>query len=445
MMADTSQAKNWYLSLFKDFENHLNGEKSSPFHSVRKDAIAKFATMDFPDLHQEDWRFTDISPILKYNFNYARREPLPSRNEISRFLFHGMESHTVTFVNGFYSPELSSLLPLPNGTAIGSFASLLNNSEIKIGKRISPKDFFEKDARPENNIFTALNTAFAVDGAYVYIPDNVAIEKPIHIIFVSHGTEKTISQPKNLIIAGKNSHAKIIEHYVGTGDEVYFTNAVTEIYVGENSSVESVKIQSENENAYHVSTTEVELGSNSNYESQAVSLGASIYRHNLNVTLNGEGGNATLEGLYLTSESQLSDTHSLIDHAAPHCTSHERYKGILDGASRGVFNGRIMVRKGAQKTNSYQENRNIILSNEAKVDTKPQLEIFADDVKCSHGATVGQLDEESIFYLRSRGIGEEQAKLILIYAFANDVLKNIKIEAIRSSLETVLSKRFLRG
>jgi Fe-S cluster assembly protein SufD len=217
------------------------------------------------------------------------------------------------------------------------------------------------------------------------------------------------------------------------------------VYLAENSNIEAVRIQSESMNAYHVATTEVLLESNSNYESQAISLGANIYRHNLNVTLKGEGGNAALEGLYLTSGDQLSDTHSLIDHAAPHCTSHENYRGILDNKSRGVFNGKIMVRRGAQQTNSYQENRNIILSNEAKVDTKPQLEIFADDVKCSHGATVGQLDKESIFYLRSRGIGEEQAKLILIYAFANDVLKNIKIEKMRNSLGTILSKRFLRG
>ncbi|MGO9480390.1 MAG: Fe-S cluster assembly protein SufD, partial [Candidatus Kryptoniota bacterium] len=217
------------------------------------------------------------------------------------------------------------------------------------------------------------------------------------------------------------------------------------VYLGEHSNVEAVKIQSESTNAYHVATTDVSLDEDSNYESRAVSLGANIYRHSLNVTLKGEGGNAVLEGLYLTSGNQLSDTHSLIDHAAPHCTSQEHYKGILDDKSRGVFNGKIMVRKGAQQTNSYQENRNIILSNDAKVDTKPQLEIFADDVKCSHGATVGQLNKESIFYLRSRGIGEEEAKMILIYAFANDVLKNIKIEEVRNSLEEILSKRFLRG
>ena len=436
---DNTQIKNWYLSLFKDFENHLNGEKSSPFHKVRKEAIGKFAGLEFPDLHQEDWRFTDISPILKHNFVYPSKENPPSKDELLQFNFTGMESHTVVFVNGFYSQELSSPFKLSDGTIIGSLSTAMKQDDVEIQKYIS------KRASESRNIFTALNTAFTIDGAYIHVPENVVVDKPIHLIFISRGEGKTISQPRNLIVAGKNSQAKIIEHYVSAGDEVYFTNAVTLLYLGENSNIETIKIQTESLNAYHIATTEISLDSNANYESQAISLGSNIYRHDLNVTLNGEGANATLDGLYLTSGNQLSDTHSMIDHAAPHCTSHERYKGILDDKSRGVFNGKIMVRPGAQKTNSYQENKNIILSNDAKVDTKPQLEIFADDVKCSHGATVGQLNKESIFYLRSRGIGEEQARLILIYAFANDILKNIKIEAIRNSLETVLSNRFLRG
>jgi len=445
-MPDTSQIKNWYLSLFRDFENNLNGEKSSQFHKVRKEAIVKFAELEFPDLHQEDWRFTDISPILKHKFVYPDKEILPSKGDLSKFMFAGMKSHTIVFVNGFYSHELSVLLPLPGGTIVGSLASFISCSDVNIGKRMpGTKNSSDSAAPSYGDIFTALNTAFAVDGAYINIPENIIVDKPIHIVFVSHGKENAISQPRNLVITGRNSQATIFEHYVGIGDGVHFTNAVTEVYLGENSNVEAIKIQSENMNSFHIATTEVLLESNSNFESQAVSLGANIYRHNLNVILRGDGGNAALDGLYLTSGSQLSDTHSMIDHAAPHCTSHEHYKGILDGKSRGVFNGKIMVRPGAQQTNSYQENKNIILSDEAKVDTKPQLEIFADDVKCSHGATVGQLNKESIFYLRSRGIGEEQAKLILIYAFASDVLKNIKIDAIRNSLEAVLSNRFLRG
>ena len=436
-MADSSQIKNWYLSLFKDFENSLNGEKSSAFHKLRKEAIAKFAELDFPNLHQEEWRFTDMSPILNYNFASPDKKNLPSMKEVSKFQFDGMESFSAVFVNGHYVPELSALESLPGGFAIGGLASAIKKNDPMVNRYI----FGDSS---HNNVFIELNAAFISDGAFVNIPANARVDKPIHLVFISHGKGKTISQPRNLIVTGTNSHAQIIEHYVSSDDGVYFTNTVTETYLGENSSVESVKIQSENLNSFHVAATTVSMGSNSNYESHAVSVGANIYRHDLNVILNGEGGNAELDGLYLTSGEQLSDTHSMIDHAAPHCHSHENYKGILDGRSRGVFNGKIMVRKGAQQTNSYQENRNIILSNDAKVDTKPQLEIFADDVKCSHGATVGQLNKESLFYLRSRGIGEEQAKLILLYAFADDILRGIKIEKIRNSLEALLSKRFLK-
>ena len=436
---DTSQIKNWYLSLFKDFENHLNGEKSGPFHEVRREAIDRFAELDFPDMRQEDWRFTDISPILKHTFSYVDRRSaiIPKRNEISRFLFNGLKSHLLVFVNGFYSDELSTFLPLPDGVIVGGLSNSLKRDHDKIINHI------HKLGPSSENVFAALNTAFAVDGAFIEIPDNAVIGDSIHLLFLSTGTEKLISQPRNLIIAGKNSQVRIIEQYESLSSAVYFTNAVTDVFASEGSNIDVTKIQSESLDAYHVATTQVSLDSNSNYESHAVSLGANIYRHDLNVALTGEGSNTTLEGLYLLSGDQLSDTHSFIDHAAPHCTSQEHYKGILDGRSRGVFNGKIMVRKGAQKTNSYQENRNIILSNEAKVDTKPQLEIFADDVKCSHGATVGQLSKESMFYLRSRGLDEDQAISILIYAFANDVLTGIKEGEVRKDLEDTLSRRFL--
>ncbi len=440
-MADNTQIRDWYLSLFRDFENQMNGEKSSSFHKARKEAIDKFAETDFPNTHQEDWRFTDISPILKHTFSHADRNtaPAPARNEISRFLFDGMESHLVVFVNGFYSEGLSALHSLPEGVVIGSLAEVL-----KKGNETS-REHILSSASAGDNAFTALNLAFASDGAYVYLPDGAEVEKPVHLLFISGGEGEYFSHPRNVIIAGRNSRVRVIEHYVSLNGNTYFTNAVTEIRAGENSSVGTVKIQSDGIDAYHISTTEAFLDRNADYLSHGLSFGANIYRHSLNVALNGEGSNATLEGLYLLSGNQLSDTHSMIDHVSPHCTSQEHYKGILDGHSHGVFNGKIMVRKDAQQTNSYQENRNIILSNEAKVDTKPQLEIFADDVKCSHGATVGQLNNESMFYLRSRGISEEQAKLMLIYAFASDVLKDIKEEAIRDRLEKVLSERLLAG
>ncbi len=440
-MTENSQTKNWYLSLFKDFEARLNGERSKPVHALRRAAMDRFAQIDFPSLRDEEWRFTDISPLLKHSFSYSAKKEgmVPSRDDISRFLFGGFESHVVVFVNGFYSGSLSRLLPLPKGVVIGSLAESLKEDDGRISAHLSDQVGSGLDA------FTALNLAFTLDGLYINVPGGAVVDRPVHALFVSAGDEKIISQPRNLIVAGKNSQIRLIEHYVTLRSGEYFTNSVTDVVIEGNAVVDTVRLQSENLEAYHVATTTAFVHTNGTYESHAVSNGASIYRHNLNVALNGEGASTTLEGLYLTAGDQLSDTHSMIDHAAPNCTSGEHYKGILDGNSRAVFNGKIMVRQGAQKTSSYQENRNIILSEEAKVDTKPQLEIFADDVKCSHGATVGQLSKESLFYLKSRGIGEEQAKLILIYAFASDVLKNIKEDEVRVELEKVLSTRFLKG
>ncbi len=440
-MTQTSEIRNWYLNLFKDFENRLNGEKSRPVHRLRKTAIDKFAELDFPDRHNEEWRFTDITPILKHTFSFPSRkhDGTVKGGDLRPFLFGKMKNHRLVFVNGVFSAALMSLLPLTKGVVIGSLAEAMKSDDGLIGAHIS------KHLDPGVDAFTALNTAFTLDGAYINIPDGAVVEEPVHVIFVSTGEGQFISQPRNLIITGNNSQVRLIEHFVNLRADVYFTNSVTEVEIGRNSIVDTVKIQEESPQAYHIATTAVSVGADADYESHAVSNGARIYRHNLNVALGGEGGNAFLEGLYLTLGEQLSDTHSMIDHIAPHCTSGEHYKGILDDSSRAVFNGKIMVRPGAQQTNSYQENRNVLLSNSAKVDTKPQLEIFADDVKCTHGATVGQLSKDSMFYLRSRGIGEEQARLILIYAFANDVLKNIKQDEVRSELERVLSTRFLKG
>ncbi len=438
---DASELKSWYIDVFKDFEKYLNGEKLSPVHSLRRRAIEKFSELNFPDLHQEEWRFTDVSPILRHTFSPARPGELRGliKDKLSHFLFGGMQSHLVVFVNGFYDHRLSSILDLPRGAFVGSLSKAFEEGRESVLQNVS------MCADTGENSFTALNTSFVQDGAFVSLPAGVVLEHPVHLLFISTGSDNLIVQPRNLVITGEDSQLRFIEHYVSIGAGVYFTNAVTEINAGMNSVIDAVKVQSENEAAYHVATTAVALSSGASFDCHNIALGASIYRHNLNVMLKGEGSNTNLEGLYLTKSQQLSDTHTMIDHSSPRCTSQEHFKGILDDKSRGVFNGKILVRKGAQQTNSYQENRNIILSDEAKVDTKPQLEIFADDVKCSHGATVGQLSKESVFYLTSRGIGEEQAKLMLIYAFANDVLKNVKESEVRSELEGILSARILKG
>jgi Fe-S cluster assembly protein SufD len=262
------------------------------------------------------------------------------------------------------------------------------------------------------------------------------------LFLTTRAEENILTQPRNLFVAGKNSQVTIIEHYASLDENIYFTNAVTEIFADENAVVDHVKLQEESKKAFHIARMEIDQEKNSNFSSHAISLGGDISRNDFNSRFNDKGSECMMNGLFLTDGTQLFDVHTLIDHAKPHCNSHEHYKGILDDKSRGVFNGKVIVRQDAQKTNAFQENNNIILSDDALINTKPQLEIFADDVKCSHGATIGQLDEEAMFYLKSRGIGEETSKSILIHAFASDVIKSIKVDAIKNYVEKILSDRF---
>ncbi|MGD1006618.1 MAG: Fe-S cluster assembly protein SufD [Ignavibacteriaceae bacterium] len=435
-MSRTLDIKKWYISNFQTFENSLNGESLKPIHRVRKEAIANFSNLNFPTTHDEDWRFTNITPLLKHNFLPAKKVNLKQK-QIKNFIFKNISNNLLVFVNGHFAPGLSKIKSLPDGIKVGNIAD-----EIKNGSAII-EEHLNKYANYKTQIFTALSTAFTQDGAFIHVHDNKIVDEPINILFITAaGEEKILSQPRNLFVAGKNSQVTIIERYASLDNGIYFTNVVSEIVTGENSSINHIKIQEEGLKAFHVSRTEVDQEKNSNFVSYSISLGGEISRYDLNSKFNDEGGECSLNGLYLLTGNQLYDTHSLIDHAKPHCTSHEHYKGILDDTSRGVFNGKVIVRKDAQKTNAFQENNNIILSDGALVNTKPQLEIFADDVKCSHGATVGQLDQDSLFYLRSRGIGEEKARDILIHAFASDVIKSIKVEQVKNYLEEILEGRF---
>ena len=436
-MTQKLDIKDWYISRFKDFENNLNGESQKPIHKLRKEAIADFSQLNFPTTHDEEWRFTNISPLLKYNFKPAGLKKELSKNILDKFLFKELNCHLIVFVNGLYEKELSNTKNLPGKVKAGNLGE-----EIKSGSNLV-NEHLGKYANHQKQIFTALSTAFTKDGAFIYVPDGIIIEEPIHILFITDSKDEQIFiQPRNLFIADKNSQVTIIEHYVSLGDDAYFTNVVTEIVADENSFIDHIKLQEESLKSFHISRTEIDQERGSNFTSHSISFGGEIARNDFNSRFNNQGGECTLNGLYLLKSNQLYDTHTLIDHAKPYCNSHEHYKGILDDQSRGVFNGKIMVRPDAQKTNAFQENNNIILSNEALVNTKPQLEIFADDVKCSHGATVGQLDMDSMFYLKSRGIGEEKARSILIHAFASDVVRSIKIEALRNYLEQILDDRF---
>ena len=293
----------------------------------------------------------------------------------------------------------------------------------------------------QHQAFVALNTAFLEDGAFIEIPRGVTAAAPIYILFVSTADEPNASHPRSLILVGDNSQASIIEDYVSLGEATCFTNAVTEIIAGENSVVEHYKLQAENEQAFHISTVQVRQARSSSFTSHSISFGGSLARNDVNVALAGSGAECTLNGLYMTSNKQHVDNHTVVDHLKPHCNSRELYKGILDDRSSAVFNGSVIVRKDAQKTDARQSNKNLLLSEGATINSKPQLEINADDVKCAHGTSIGHLDEDSIYYLRSRGIGLNEARTVLTYGFANDVLNRMKVDAVRVRLECALLAR----
>ncbi len=429
--------KDWYISNFGEFEKGLNGGKESSIHQKRKDALANFSRLEFPTIKDEEWKYTSIAPLLKYNFVPSYGKKIISKEFIKSLLFDEMEHSLIVFINGRYSAENSIILNLPDGVAVGSIAD-----EIKKKNDVLLKHF-GKYADYDNHIFTALSTAYTEDGAFIYVPVGKIVEEPIHIIFITDsGDEKILTQPRNLFIAEKDSRVTIIEHYVGKENETYFTNAVTEIVAEENAVVDHIKLQEESKKAFHIARMEVDQERSSNFSSHLISTGADLTRNEFNAKFKDEGGECTLNGLYMIDGTQLFDAHTLMDHAKPHCNSHEHYKGILDDKSRGVFNGKIIVRPDAQKTNAFQQNNSILLSDEALINTKPQLEIFADDVKCSHGATIGQMDDDAKFYLKSRGIGEEASKGILLHAFASDVITSIKIESVRNYIEKIITQKF---
>jgi Fe-S cluster assembly protein SufD len=431
------EIKNWYLENFKLFENSLNGDRLASVSKLRKDAIDNFSKLEFPTIKDEEWKYTSLAPLLQHNFKPVSEKTSLQKESLKNFLFSEMEHSLVVVVNGHYVEELSDFQDIPGSVEIKSIAkAILENSSL-IEKH------FGKYADYNTHIFTSLSTAFIKDGVFIHISEGKIVEHPIHILFItSAGNDKILTQPRNLYVAGKNSQATIIEHFVSIDDGIYFTNTVSEIVVDENSIIDHIKLQEESKSAFHIARMEVDQERSANFTSHFISFGAGFTRNEFNAQFNGEGGECTLNGLFLKEGSQFFDVHTLIDHAKPYCNSHEHYKGILNDKSRGVFNGKVIVRKDAQKTNAFQENNNIILSREALINTKPQLEIFADDVKCSHGATIGRLDENAKFYLKTRGIGEEAANAILIHAFASDVITSVKVDAVRNYIEEILTAKF---
>lgn len=405
---------------------------------LRKASFGRFAEKGFPTTRDEEWKYTSIAALEKVAFETA---PTVEPGDISApFGFAGMTSHQLVFINGRFAPALSRLLPLPAGVRIASLADVLEQYPERLEALLTGA------SGTEDRPFATLNAAFAADGACIELAPGAVVEAPILLLFLTAaGGKAVMTHPRNLIVAGEGSRALIIEHYAGLDDAGYFTNAVTEIALGRNAHIEHLKLQEESFKAFHIATIDVRQDAGSRYVSHSVSLGALLARNDIHTSLDGEFAECELNGLYLADDRQHVDHHTRIDHAKPRGTSRELYKGILAGRARGVFSGKVMVHEGAQKTDARQTNRNLLLSRDAEADTKPQLEIYADDVKCSHGATVGQLDEDMIFYLRSRGIDEAAAKGLLTYAFASEVLNRISIEPIRHALEERLLARLPQG
>lgn len=424
-----------FRSRFASFESSLDGGPAWLL-PLRRAAISRFTELGFPTRHDEEWRFTPIGPIVETDFRPAAPGRAASPEETT---FGSMDCSRIVFVNGRFAPELSRLESLPGGMRVLNLAAALKEQAVL------PERLLGRYARFDRQAFTALNTAFFTDGALVHVPHGVVVEEPIQILYLSAVEgEPTVSSPRTLIVAEENSQLRVAECYSGPQSQVYLTNAVTEVVLGRNSVVDHYRAQNESEHAYHVGALFVEMERSSTFASHSVSLGGAIVRNEANARLAAEGGECTLNGLYLAGGAQVVDNHTTIDHAMPHCASHEIYKGILAGRAHGVFNGKILVRHDAQKTDARQTNRTLLLSREATINTKPQLEIFADDVRCTHGATVGQLDEEAVFYLRTRGIRQDQARSMLTYAFAGEILDRVQIDALRETLYRELSLKLAR-
>jgi Fe-S cluster assembly protein SufD len=396
---------------------------------LRERGAARFAAVGFPSVRHEEWRFTNVAPIADTPFRLAEKTPTNAADLVTRVRVPHTAARIV-ILNGHFAPELSSLDRLPRGLVAGSLASAIAHNRPEVA---------HLGQMPWEHLpFAAMNTAFLEDGAFVAIAANAVIAEPIHIIVVNGGAGKTMAHPRTLIVAGANSQARIAQTFLGAAGECHFTNVVTELAVGENATLEMYTDQRETDTAFHVSVTQMHLQRNATVNSRAVTLGGRLVRNDILAVLAGEGAHAALDGVYLVDGDRLVDNHTTIDHATPHCTSHELYKGILDGKARAVFNGRIIVREDAQKTDAKQTNRALLLSDEAVINSNPQLEIFADDVKCTHGAAIGQLDEEAMFYLRARGLTERDARDVLIHAYAGEVLAGITVEPLRQQLEREL-------
>lgn len=437
-MVTELQKENSYQDAFQALQI-TRGAENSWLGRLRQNAMERFVELGFPSVKEEEWKYTNVAAIARTNFRPASpsAEMTQSDAELKQLgSVPEANSSQLVFVDGKLRNDLSSL------GALSEQIVAIDLDQAIADERYSEivRTHLSRQADYVVNGFTALNTAFINHGAFVYIPKGVTVAAPIHLMFITQ-SENTANFPRVLVVAAENSSATVVENYISEGETQYLTNGVVEVVLEEGARLEHYKVQRESVAAFHVATTAVGLGRNSSYDTTTITFGAKLSRHDIVVTMDHEGAECWVDGLYLVTGDQHADTHSVIDHRQPNCTSHQLYKGILDGKSRAVFNGKVFVRHNAQKTDAMQTNKNLLLSNEARVDTKPQLEILADDVKCAHGAAVGQIDEEELFYLETRGIHPDLGRNLLTYGFAEEVIAKIKLDSIRGELDEAVLHR----
>lgn len=425
--------KDKLLSSYLAFEDHLDPE--SPIHDLRSEAIRTFETEGFPTRKNEAWKYTSLNSVLKPNYSiFPKLESALEFKDVKKYFLYDVDTYKIVFVDGVYNSFLSET------THDGMDVCLLSAALSKDRYNAVIETYFNKVA-PKDSM-TSLNTAFAREGAYIYIPKHREVEKPIEIVNFSTGNEAALMlQPRNLIVVGENAHVQIIERHQSLSDNPVLTNSVTEIFAEQRAHVDYYKIQNDLESSTLIDSTYISQERDSICSVHTFSLGGKLTRNNLNFYQKGTGCDSILKGVTILEDKQHVDHHTLVHHYAPNCESHQDYKGLYDDSSVGVFNGKVYVEKEAQKLDAFQQNNNILISDKATINAKPQLEIFADDVKCSHGCTIGQFDEEALFYLQSRGIGKKEARALLMYAFANNVLESVKIPELKSRINKLIANK----
>ena len=421
------------LSSFLVFENRT--EIDSPVHDIRTEAIKMFEANGFPSKKEEAWKYTSLNSVLKHDYSvFPKQENAIEYKDVKQYFIHDIDTYNIIFVDGKYASHLSQT------THDGMDVCLMSAALSKPKYRILIENYFNKVATKDS--LSSLNTAFSSEGAYIHIPKNKLVEKPIQIIHFSTGNESALMlQPRNLIVVDENSHVQIIERHQSLTENPVLTNSVTEIFANKRAIIDYYKVQNDKQSASLIDNTFIKQKQESHCAVHTFSFGGKLTRNNLNFYQHGERIDSTLKGITIIGDKQHVDHNTLVNHIAPNCESHQDYKGVFNGSATGVFNGKVVVEKEAQKTNAFQSNNNILVSDKASINTKPQLEIFADDVKCSHGCTIGQLDDNAMFYLRTRGIPEKEAKALLMYAFSNNVLSSVKIPEMKHRINKIIANK----